>query len=329
MKMEFADKIFNVSKTDFSECAIELFNFQYRNNPIYKSYTDSLHVPSGKVTSIDKIPYLPISFFKTHAVQTTSYKPELIFESSGTTQTTSSKHFVKDQSLYEKNFMKGFEEFYGAPGGWCIIGLLPSYLERENSSLVMMVDHLVKKTGNPQSGFYLYEFEELFHVLTSLEKQGQKTLLIGVTFALLDFAEKFPMKLNHTIVMETGGMKGRRQEITRGELHERLKIGFGLKQVHSEYGMTELLSQAYSKKDGIFKSVPWMKILVRDDDDPFAVHETGEGIINIIDLGNIYSCCFIATDDLGNISEDGSFEVLGRMDNSDIRGCSLLSIPSH
>ena len=326
MEMEFADKIFKFAKTDFSQCAIELFNFQYRNNPIYKSYTDSLHVSPTNVISIDRIPFLPISFFKTHAVQTTSYRPGLIFESSGTTQTISSKHYVKDPSLYEKNFMKGFEEFYGSPTDWCIIGLLPSYLERENSSLVMMVDRLVKKTGNPQSGFYLYEFEELFHVLTSLEEQGQKTLLIGVTFALLDFAEKFPMKLNHTIVMETGGMKGRRQEMTRGELHERLRKGFGISQVHSEYGMTELLSQAYSKKDGIFKSVPWMKILVRDDDDPFVVRETGEGIINIIDLGNIYSCCFIATDDIGNILKDGSFEVLGRTDNSDIRGCSLLTV---
>ncbi|MBS1597851.1 MAG: acyl transferase [Bacteroidetes bacterium] len=324
MEKEFTDSVFNIGKQDFSRFAIDLFNFQYQHNHVYKLYVDSLNIDPGKIKEISHIPFLPIGSFKTHRVQTTSFAPEIIFESSGTTQSVPSKHYVKKLSFYRRNFLNGFEKFYGQPSDWCIIGLLPSYLEREHSSLVLMVDELIKKTNHPKSGFYLYEHEQLFDVLASLEKQKKKTLLIGVTFALLDFAEKFPMQLNHTIVMETGGMKGRRKEMTRIELHDVLKKNLGLKQVHSEFGMTELLSQAYSRGEGIFEPVPWMKILLRDDDDPFQVHESGEGIINIIDLGNIYSCAFIATDDLGRISSNGLFEVLGRTDNSDMRGCSLL-----
>ena len=288
---------------------------------LYKAYTDGHSL--ADVKSVDKIPFCR-SVFKTHSIQTTSFNPEIIFESSGTTQSISSKHYVKDISIYRKSFIKGFEKFYGPAEDWCIIGLLPSYLEREHSSLVFMVDELIKKSNHADSGFYLYEYDQLFSVLTKLEKQKQKTLLIGVTFALLDFAEKFPMQLNHTTVMETGGMKGRRKEITRIELHQELKQALAISHVHSEYGMSELLSQAYSKADGIFESVPWMKMFVRNDDDPFEVHETGEGIINIIDLANIYSCAFIATDDLGRIFLNDTFEILGRVDNSDIRGCSLL-----
>jgi hypothetical protein len=326
MTKEFTDRVFGTTKDEFPQLALDLFSFQYLHNAVYKAYADSLHISPRKVKSIDKIPFLPISFFKTHPIRTTSFKPEIIFESSGTTQPISSKHYVKDIAFYRNDFIRGFENFYGPVHDWCIIGLLPAYLERDHSSLVFMVDELIRKTGHSKSGFYLYEYEQLSEVLTALEKQEQKTLLIGVTFALLDFAEKFPMQLNHTIVMETGGMKGRRKEMTRIELHHVLKKSLGLSQVHSEYGMTELLSQAYSKADGVFESVPWMKMLVRNDDDPFEVNETGEGIINIIDLANIYSCAFIATDDLGKISSDGTFEVLGRTDNSDIRGCSLLSV---
>jgi len=324
MESYFAKEVFNVSKKDFSLFAIDLFNFQYQHNAVYRAYTDSLHIRPVSVTSLRQIPYLPISFFKTHTVQTTSFLPEIVFESSGTTQSVSSKHYVKDLALYRTDFMKGFEIFYGPVDEWCIIGLLPSYLERSNSSLVLMVDELIKKSNHPQSGFFLYEYERLSQVLDDLEKQKQQTFLIGVTFALVDFAEKFQARLSHTLLMETGGMKGRRKEMTRVELHELLKKNLGVQQVLSEYGMTELLSQAYSKKDGIFEPVPWMKILVRDDDDPFAIRETGEGIINVIDLANIYSCAFIATDDLGVVSENGFFEVLGRVDNSDVRGCSLM-----
>jgi len=328
MEKNFAREVFNVSNKEFSHFAIDLFHFQYQHNTIYKAYTDSLYVNPDSVTSIRQIPFLPISFFKTHTVQTTSFVPEIVFESSGTTQSVSSKHYVKDLELYRTDFMKGFEIFYGQVDEWCVIGLLPSYLERSNSSLVLMVDELIKKSNHPQSGFFLYEYEKLSQVLDELEKQKQQTLLIGVTFALVDFAEKFQTQLSHTVIMETGGMKGRRKEMTRVELHELLKKNLRVQQVQSEYGMTELLSQAYSKKDGIFEPVPWMKILVRDDDDPFAVRETGEGIINVIDLANIYSCAFIATDDLGVVSENGSFEVIGRLDNSDLRGCSLMTAPN-
>jgi hypothetical protein len=269
---------------------------------------------------------LPIHFFKTHEIKTVEFEPEFIFESSGTTQTSNSRHYIKSLSIYRKSFSYGFEKFYGDVGEWCIIGLLPSYLERNNSSLVMMVDELIKESNHPQSGFYLNEYEKLHDTLLTLEQQKQKTLLIGVTFALLDFAEKFKMQLRHTSIMETGGMKGRRKEITRTELHEILERGLGVKSVHSEYGMTELLSQAYSKAEGIFECVPWMKMLVRSEDDPFDVQKSGAGIMNIIDLANIYSCSFIATDDVGKIYEDGRFEISGRVDNSDIRGCSLLVV---
>lgn len=257
---------------------------------------------------------------------TGDFKPAVIFESSGTTGTAGSRHYVRDTSMYEESFTRCFEMFYGPVQDWCIIALLPSYLERKNSSLVYMTEKLVRKSNHPQSGFYLDEFEKLSAALAGLEQMKQKTLLIGVTFALLDFCEKFPQELRHTIVMETGGMKGRREELIRDEVHGILKKAFGLQSIHSEYGMTELMSQAYSDGDGIFSCPPWMKILIRDEEDPFAVKTDGRGIINVVDLANINSCSFIATDDAGRLNHNGTFEVLGRADGSDLRGCSLMVV---
>jgi len=326
MMNEFRNRIFGLRQQNFEHLALDVFRFQYQQNPLYRSYVDALKVNVDKVVSIQQIPFLPISFFKSHSVKTTLFDAEIIFESSGTTQTINSKHHVKDFNLYKESFIKGFERFYGSIKDFCIVGLLPSYLERKNSSLIAMVDEFIKISGHPLSAFYLYEHAKLNDVLHVLENQNQKTLLIGVTFALLDFAEEFPQQLKHTIVMETGGMKGRRKELTRQETHGILKNQLGINVIHSEYGMTELLSQAYSKGEGRFDSVPWMKILVRNEDDPFDVRETGTGIINIIDLANIYSCSFIATDDAGNVYDNGEFEIVGRVDNSDMRGCSLLVI---
>lgn len=326
MQDQWNHKVFNVVKPQFEALALEIFRFQYKNNPVYRAYADALLLEPDAVDSISKIPFLPVRFFKSHKVATTIFYTETIFESSGTTGSINSCHLVKEISLYEDSFLKGFELNYGALKDYCILGLLPSYLERENSSLVYMVNKLIEESGHPKSGFYLNEYEALSGVIKELEGAKQKTLLIGVTFALLDFAEQFPMQLNSTIIMETGGMKGRRKEMIREELHTNLKNAFKVDTIHSEYGMTELLSQAYSKGEGIFNMPPWMQILVRDEADPFMVQQTGSGIINVIDLANIYSCAFIATDDAGSIFSDGSFEVLGRVDGSDMRGCSLLAI---
>ena len=333
MNSQWIDKIFDVQNDSFDSLALDIFRFQYENNPVYKDYVNALNVNIAKVDRIDQIPFLPIQFFKTHAIKTSDFEPAIVFESSGTTGSTNSKHFIKDISLYEKSFISGFELFYGPINEWCILGLLPSYLERKNSSLVYMVDKLIERSEHPQSDFYLNEYEKLFAVINELEKRKQKTLLIGVTFALLDLAEKFSLPLRSTTIMETGGMKGRREEMVRDEVHKILKTSFHVSTIHSEYGMTELLSQAYSKGNGIFHCPPWMKVLIRDEEDPFLIRMPYfesmtyvSGVVNIIDLANIYSCSFIATDDLGKIYEDGSFEVLGRMDNSDIRGCSLLYV---
>ncbi len=324
MQHPYENSLFQTDPGHFTQNALELFHFQYGNNLLYRSYVDALHVKPELVTQLNQVPFLPVGFFKSHEVKTTGFEPELVFESSGTTQTTNSRHLVKKSSLYIESFTRGFEFFYGPVQNWCVIGLLPSYLERRGSSLVMMVDEWIRKSKHPESGFYLYEFEKLHQLLQSLEQRRQPVLLIGVTFALLDFAEQFPMQLQHTIVMETGGMKGRREELTREEVHQHLKSRLGLNAVHSEYGMTELLSQAYSKGEGIFTPVPWMKLLVRNEDDPKDVREQGRGIINVIDLANIYSCAFIATDDAGAVYPDGRFEIQGRIDYSDLRGCSLL-----
>ena len=311
--------------------ALEVFRLQYEHNEVYKKYVDTLGVNPRLVNKIEAIPFLPIQFFKNKIITTTKFEPEIIFESSGTTGENISRHFVKYLSVYKESFRRGFNLFYGDPANWCIMGLLPGYLERQNSSLVTMVDDLIKESGNALSGFYLYDHEKLYEVLVHNEEKEQPVLLIGVTFALLDFAEKYSMDLQHTTVMETGGMKGRREESTREEIHTFLRNKLGLQNIHSEYGMTELLSQAYSKEKGLFNCPPWMKVLTREETDPFAIKASSAtpkpstGLLNIIDLANLYSCSFIATDDVGKLYNNGSFEVLGRRDMSDMRGCSLLT----
>ena len=309
--------------------ALEIFRLQYEHNKIYKIYVDTLHVDPLQVNLIEDIPFLPIQFFKTNIITATNFEPEMIFESSGTTGENISRHFVKRMSVYKESFTKGFTLFYGNPEKLCILGLLPGYLERQNSSLITMVDYLIKVSDNNQSGFYLHNHEKLYQALVHNEIRKQPVLLIGVTYALLDFAEKYSMELNYTNVMETGGMKGRREEITREEVHGFLKQKLGLQNIHSEYGMTELLSQAYSKGKGLFQCPPWMKVLIREENDPFEItakpktQKPASGLLNIIDLANIYSCCFIATDDVGKLYQNECFEVLGRRDLSDVRGCSL------
>jgi phenylacetate-coenzyme A ligase PaaK-like adenylate-forming protein len=327
MKSQRIDKVFSVQESDFEATTLEIFRFQYEQNPVYKAYADAIGAGPLSVHKCDQIPFLPIRFFKSHAIQSGSFSPAVIFESSGTTGTINSQHRVRDTDLYKQSFTNAFELFYGPITDYCIIGLLPSYLERQHSSLVYMVNELIRQTGHPSSGFYLDEWDKLGRLLHQLEEKKQKTLLIGVTFALLDLAERHPMPLKHTLLMETGGMKGRRQEMIREEVHAILKKAFHLPAIHSEYGMTELLSQAYSKGDGIYQCPPWMRILLRDEEDPLTIkkqHTASTGAINIIDLANIYSCSFIATDDAGRLLSNGKFEVLGRMDNTDLRGCSLL-----
>lgn len=327
---DFTQAIFD-NNADFDLLAYELFKYQYANNPLYQAYVKSVHKGIKGIRRAADIPFLPISFFKTHEVATGNFSPQIIFESSGTTGTVQSRHLVSDVMIYKKSFREGFEHFYGAVEGFTVIGLLPAYLERENSSLIYMVDDFIKISEKPGSGFYLNELEALYNQLQLLEKGKSNTLLIGVTFALLDFAEKYLMNLQHTIVMETGGMKGRRKEMIRDEVHAFLKERLGVKNIHSEYGMTELLSQAYSTGEGLFRCPPWMKVLLRDENDPLQVFPPSKaqiknGLINVIDLANIHSCAFIATDDLGKLHPDGSFEVLGRIDHSDLRGCNQLVI---
>lgn len=329
--IDLESEIFAASADNFTQLALAVFHFQYENNPVYRQYCNTLDTDPVTVDTIEKIPYLPIQFFKSQSISTTSFIPEAVFESSGTTGVVSSKHPVKDIQLYKKSFTRGFEKFYGPALHKCILGLLPSYLERNNSSLVFMMDELMKQSRHSLSGFYLYDFEKLHRTLLHNEILKQPTLLVGVTYALLDFAEKYPMQLRNTIIMETGGMKGRRQELTRKQVHEQLQQQLGVSLIHSEYGMTELLSQAYSKGDGIFHPVPWMKLVLREEDDPFSITTAASiqgapvtGVVNIIDLANLYSCSFIATDDVGRLYSNESFEILGRQDNTDIRGCSLL-----
>lgn len=313
-----------VNASNFLEYAIELFHFQYLNNPIYKKYCDLLKIDVKAVQSLEQIPFLPIQQFKQSTIQTTPFKAEAIFSSSGTSSSSTSQHHVKEIELYEQSFSLCFEKFYGNIEEYCVLALLPSYLERKGSSLIYMVDHLIKRSQHESSGFYLYNFEELKQKLLSLKAQRQKTLLLGVSFALLDFVETFQISdFNELIVMETGGMKGQRKEIIRSELHALLKAGLGVKEIHSEYGMTELLSQAYSI-DGRFYCPPWMKVMCRSVDDPFEYVQDKTGGVNVIDLANVYSSAFIQTDDLGKCYSDGSFEVLGRFDQSEIRGCNLM-----
>ncbi len=323
---ELAEQVFSISHiADFQKTALAIFRYQYYHNPVYQSYCNLLQSPPDNVKAPEDIPFLPISFFKTHTVVTTAFQPEVIFESSGTTGVATSRHYVKEKALYEKSFRTAFNLFYGPASEYCILGLLPSYLERGQSSLVYMVADLVQESRHPLSGFYLYDFNSLASTLAQLEAAGQKTLLIGVTYALLDFAAQYPMTLKHTQIMETGGMKGRKKELVRSEVHAQLKQAFGLSHIHSEYGMTELLSQAYAAAEGRFFTPPWMKVIIREEDDPLSVSKaSSSGGINIMDLANLHSCAFIATEDVGRLHADGSFEVLGRLDNAGIRGCSLL-----
>src|SRR5258706_498242 len=324
--MVSAQKIFSINtESDFNAATLEVFKYQAQHCSVYHDYMQMLGINQGKIKSLNEIPFLPVEFFKTHAVLSDQKKPEVIFESSGTTGTSVSRHYIADTEIYTQSFMRCFEMFYGDVRDFCILALLPSYLERENSSLVFMTNHLIRASRHSQSGFYLSEHEQLLHTLQKLNKEAKKNILLGVSYALLDFAEQFPAKLSNTIIMETGGMKGRRQEITRQELHDTLCSAFSLKTIHSEYGMTELLSQAYSQGNGIFHCPAWMKILLRNPDDPFDVSENRQsGNINIIDLANIYSCSFIATQDIGRITGENSFVVLERTDSSDLRGCNLL-----
>lgn len=320
------DDLFSIKNAiDFEEKTLAIFRHQALNCEVYKQYIGHLKVDPVAVDRIEDIPFLPISFFKTHEVLSEKKLPEVIFSSSGTTGMTTSKHLVTDVGIYEESFNTAFMQVYGRAEDRCILALLPSYLEREGSSLIYMVDALLKQSKDPLSGYFLHNHEELFQTLLELRKSGRKTILFGVTYALLDFIEQYMVEFPELIVMETGGMKGKRKEMIREELHDRLCAGFGVEKIHSEYGMTELLSQAYSPGDGLFYCPAWMKILLRDTNDPLSlIHKNQTGGINIIDLANINSCAFIATQDLGRLYADGSFEVLGRFDNSDIRGCNLL-----
>jgi len=324
---QLEEQVFAITnEKDFSRIALHVYQVQFENNLLYQDYCRAVRKLPQTVREIRDIPFLPISFFKTHKIETTVFDAELVFKSSGTTGSVTSSHYVKDANLYWKSFSKGFQKVYGDIKQYCIIGLLPSYLERENSSLVYMVDRLIKQSGHKNSGFYLNEFEQLDVTLKQLQFSNQKTILIGVTYALLDFSDRYVQNIPNTIIMETGGMKGRGREITRAELYEHLKKNFGVADIHSEYGMTELLSQAYGV-NGRMTCSPWMKILIRDETDPFTIYNTeGSGAINIIDLSNLYSCSFIATEDIGRLNEDGSFEILGRLDHSDVRGCSLMVV---
>lgn len=320
------DAIFSInSERTFERMALETFRYQYAEVDVYREYVDLLRVDPLRVDTIDRIPFLPIELFKTRSIIARGKSHQAIFTSSGTTGNQTSRHFVAELSLYTESFSRGFSFFYGVPSDYTILALLPSYLERKGSSLVYMAEHLIRMTGKTDSGFYLNQYDELARLLTRLDAQGQRILLLGVSFALLELAERFSFNLNSTIVMETGGMKGRRNEITRTELHSALTEAFGVDAIHSEYGMTELLSQAYSAGKGIFRTPPWMRVIIRDQHDPFARVPYGtSGGINVIDLANRYSCAFIQTEDLGRSFADGSFEVLGRMNTAPLRGCNLL-----
>ncbi|RTY91341.1 acyl transferase [Flavobacterium sp. GT3R68] len=321
-----ASDIFSISNhKQFEKTALKVFRFQYENNAVYNEFCQYLNIDKQEVKSLQQIPFLPIQFFKSHAVTSNSKPVQATFISSGTTGMITSKHLVTDISLYEQSYRSGFSQFYGNIEDYAILALLPSYLEREGSSLIYMVEDLIQLSNNADSGFYLHNHDELTAKLTSLDASGQNVILIGVTYALLDLIEKQQFQLKNTIIMETGGMKGRRKEMIREELHHQLCTGFGVPSIHSEYGMTELLSQAYSLGNGVFECPSWMHILIRDTEDALTYEETEKtGGINVIDLANINSCSFIATQDLGKKYSNNSFEVLGRFDNSDIRGCNLM-----
>jgi phenylacetate-coenzyme A ligase PaaK-like adenylate-forming protein len=318
--------IFNIKTSkEFTEIALQVFKHQFQNNKVYRSFCDLLYKHPSDIKKIVDIQFLPIQFFKSRKIVSSLDEVAEIFTSSGTTGSITSQHFVTDINLYKESYLRGFAHFYGNIEDYVVLALLPNYLERKGSSLVFMVDDLIAKTQNPESGFYLNNLDELAQKLINLDKKGQKVLLIGVSFALLDLVEKHQFSLKNTTIMETGGMKGRRKELIREELHQILQQGFGVSEIHSEYGMTELLSQGYSKGNGVFKTPPWMQILTRDTEDALLINTIGKnGGINIIDLANYNSCSFIATQDLGKVHKNGTFEIMGRFDNSDIRGCNLM-----
>ncbi|HJD86625.1 acyl transferase [Empedobacter stercoris] len=323
-------QIFSIqSEEDFQNVALEVFRYQAQENEVYNNFLNFLNVDYSTVKHTNEIPFLPIQFFKKYNLISGNRAVEKVFTSSGTTGMSTSKHLVTDLALYHYNLEKCFEQFYGPLSDYTIFALLPSYLERTGSSLIDMVEYWIEKSGSDKSGFYLYNHDELYENLIAHEKTGKKAILIGVSFALLDFVENYKMKLKHTIVMETGGMKGRKKEITREELHTILKDGFGTNEIHSEYGMTELLSQGYSRGDLTFKSPNWMRIMIRETEDPLSYVEQGKtGGVNVIDLANYNSISFIATDDLGKKVATNQFEILGRFDHSDVRGCNLMVIES-
>ncbi|MFN8325531.1 MAG: acyl transferase [Flavobacteriaceae bacterium] len=315
------------SQKQFEKIALKVFRFQHENNKVYREFCNLLNTDVQKVKSLEKIPFLPIQFFKSHSIVSNSNEIQETFTSSGTTGMITSQHLVTDVSLYEQSYRLAFSNFYGNIEDYVILALLPSYLERKGSSLIYMVKDMIELTNNENSGFYLHNYDELISRLIELDSSGQNIILIGVTYALLDLIEKQKFQLKNTIIMETGGMKGKRKEIIREELHDILCKGLGVNSIHSEYGMTELLSQAYSMGEGIFECPNWMQILIRDTEDALTYLDFGKtGGVNVIDLANINSCSFIATQDLGKKYSNNTFEILGRFDNSDIRGCNLMVI---
>ena len=326
MALPTQQQIFSISNNvQFAQCALQVFKHQAAHCAVYQQFINGLGVQPNAVTQLQQIPFLPVEFFKNHQVLSSQAQPEVVFTSSGTTGMVTSSHTVTDVSWYTQSFTAAFERFYGPVTQYTILALLPAYLEREGASLIYMAEALIKATHNTDSGFYLYNHAQLHQQLLKQQQLGKPTLLLGVTFALLDFVEQYQIDFPQLVVMETGGMKGRRREMVRAELHETLCSGFGVDAIHSEYGMTELLSQAYSKGHGLFSCPPWMRVLIRDTNDPLCIlPEQQTGGVNIIDLANINSCAFIATQDLGNIKSNGEFEVLGRFDHADIRGCNLL-----
>lgn len=321
-----SEQIFQINDDiSFQQIALEIFSIQSKHNLVYKKYLEALKINSGEIKVIEEIPFLPIEFFKSHKVVLDGVDPQIVFSSSGTSGMTASQHFVAETKTYEKSFIKGFQQFFGPIGDYCVLALLPSYMEREGSSLIYMAEQLIQLTKNNKSGFFLNNLSELVEVIHSPELKNKKIILLGVTYALLELAENYSIQNPDLIVMETGGMKGKRKELVREELHQLLINQLGVRKIYSEYGMTELLSQAYSIGDGVFNTPPWMKVLIRDTNDPLSLLEDDQsGGINVIDLANIYSCSFIMTQDLGKKYKDNSFEVLGRFDSSDLRGCNLL-----
>ena len=325
MTSSLNEQIFSVNSNNFNDIALRVFRFQAEHNAVYKKYLDILGTDINAIHSVNKIPFLPISFFKTHKIYIGNKEPEQLFTSSGTTGSNTSKHNVAKVKVYKESFTRTFEKFYGKPQNYCILALLPSYTERTGSSLVYMAEKLISASNNPESGFYLHNYTELIDTIEKKERENKSVLLLGVTFALLELAKEIKLSLKNTIVMETGGMKGRGKELTREETHGILCKSFGVNTIHSEYGMTELLSQAYSSGNGIFSTPPWLKVFIRDPYDPFTLlPNKNSGAINIVDLANIYSCSFIQTDDLGIKHDNDSFEVMGRMDGSLVRGCNML-----